>query len=939
MFKPRSWHSRLIVVAVTALLAGCGPSAGGDGGEASLPIEMSSLSGYWSGVLPFGDQIQASVHHEPVLLHIRPGRSGEEVEWVGETIGIALNARGRVELRDDTLHFYNAFSGNAEVVNTPVVSVSGTTLTLTYSGSEFSLTRQQGCAAPGSYLNAPGRAVDAAIGADGSIHIIRAPNSFLTEDTSTGHAFRTAGDCIFDATGLGGYALDLGPDGALRFVARSGQELQYLEATFEDGSWGTSLTETLPSNFGGVFALTQTADGEPIVIAAKGSETHAIWRVEGTWQEESIPAPGGGLDPLVIDVQHDIEGNVYVRQDRANEVARFDGTAWSAWDLPRPEGFNGVPAFDWDSDGNLIAAFNDVGRSLQGVTVFGRYQDDEWSLYEVGMGSPWSLHAFDDGVVEIATMHDPNNLRILSVISVSGDSPELPTRQRLVQPYTTNQPATFYDSIFKWFPVVAFGPEGTVYVSDDEAGYRARPLEVGTAEATVSTTFDFDTTVPARISIPSLNLECTDDCVLELPWNEIYTIEASAEGASVGVTGGGNPVNVMPLSLGTWSAIAWRPYQDYTLPPAGAVFVTTTEDRVGVALGIPSEGIDDLEGSSHMGLELLSNGSMLVVANSPEGTIEIRDQSGQLTAQFDDCTLTTYNPWVSAYGDNALVSVQVNSGCEEVIGAAGNYLVWLDEELEVLQAFNTMGATLVAGTSSGEGLVFTNQYDSSIGRQWVDLEVIDSEGGSDVVELDLATISGKIWAIEDGFVLLEGTTMTAYDLDGTERWSTTANLSLMGGDVYDGDLILVSTVTASVSVAGHSPAREGEELPSLGTWIVSVDTLTGEVNGDILVPNLPTTSGCAAVPLGGGQFLLVEHPEYQTNFTVVEEGNVVESRFYRVDNDGNCFNGCANRPVFSVLGADGSVWSLTAGEQGTTTFDGTSVSLPTGRALLMRWNR
>lgn len=953
---PRPMLSRVALALVATLLVGaCGGDDGAsdDGPGATVALSMENLVGYWAerpGPRPGGSR---SATYEPTVLHIRPGTADEGVPWIGEFVATtASEPYGRAELRGSTLTHLPGLSGDGFDATVEIAEVRENAFTTT-GGVEF--VRQAGCAGPGSYLDAPGQAVDATYGPDGSLHVIVAVNEFLNEDTSTGHLFRPPGDCGFRASGLGGLGVDVAPDGTLRFIALADgrRTLLYIEAEYVGGNYVVSRRDVVTeAPFGETGAITQGPDGEPILLLARGPATRAYREVDGVWTEEAIPAAGrGSLTPAFIGVERDPEGRPIVRQGRGNGGALWNGTAWEAYEeAPLPEGYPVAYATAWTPDGDLVAALTrPIANSERVVAVFAHRTGDEWTLREVGLGQPIGLHVHEDGVVDMVLGLDPPRTRAAAVVSFPLAGGAAPV-QTLVRPATGTQQLLQYDSVFRWYPVAAFGPPGETYVSTNSGGYRTRLAERGDGRPTFDVAFEFEEGTDGTIAFPELGVECSETCVVPLPWNQVVRVEGRSEVGNVRFTGNNdlylNGIRWVQMDTQTWAMVVWHPYTDSTLPAQASVPIAVQQDRVSIAYEIPT-GLEPFEASNPIALERFAGGDLLTVVNHDQGvSIDRRDATtGDVVATFDDCNPAVYEPPVAATAAGAAFVARSGGECGTLFGdAAGAYAVWLDDAMDIAAAepIEPSNAT-VAFTDEGDALLLTDEYDPQEARQWVRMQRIARDGTRTEAELEWLAGRADVWGVAGGIVLRHEEGFSAYDVDGTKRWTLPVSTfhgtgsPVVAADVHDDLLVVGLAVERELTVGGRSRVQ-GDPDPSLAFWIVGVSLRTGVIEHDVYVPNYRTSGRGAVVPLGDGDWGIFEHPDGTASYALVREGETVERRSYTNDPPISCMGGgCPARPVFAVP-ASGGAWTMAPVAGGRVTYDAAEFSASAFRAHLTFWD-
>lgn len=931
-----------VVVALAALMAACGDSDGG-GDDAPLPLRMENLEGYWAGLpLVSTETGSASVSFEPYVLHFRPGSEAEGVEWVAD-IGNPSPLLGWASLEDGTL------SVGADLTNSGVrhewtveeVTANRVVLRGAMGGTDVTLSRQPGCSALGGYVQAIGRVRDAGFGPDGALHIIGNGDQFLNEDLSANHYFRPAGQCAMVSTGYGGEALDVAPDGNVRFVRKDHGSgvLTFLELAWTDGRWTVAREEVVSPGYGGTYELGHRPDGSPLVFAAAGGEVSVFERTATEWTQTVLPTRGGGsLNPLVIDVQYDPDGFPIVRPDRVTEAARWDGSGWVAWEIPRPEDVNGVAGFGWLPDGRQVVTYRGDSTNNVGVIALAvEGADGTWEEYAVGLGQPWTMGIDDEGIVTIAANHDPENTRVMSAIEVDLDAPEAAV-QRLVRAQTNNQSTTQYDSIWKWFPVAAFGPAGASYMGNQSGGYREPASEDGVEAHEMRLAIVFAEGAEALVEIPSLGIECTSDCEAMVPWNSIVSVRVTSEAGKVVCAGGSDRyINAGVTSCSRedlMHVVAWNPYSDPTLAFEGQLVIEVEDHRIMTSIPIPEEGLAETEAGRPFGLDAFPNGDLLVRAGGGQSLVfERRDwATGERLASYSECPLALVaNPTpAGVFEDGAAVVTSAYEDCGPFT-AFQDRIVWFDADLNITRTEEFTRPELYGFTTEGTMVLFELGYDG-MGTEWVDVIAIAPDGARTENELESLRPGDAAWPIPGGVVTRKPWTgapgyddvgddvvapnevgYAAFNTDGSARWlrSIPERMTVMAARTIGTDFILAIATDgqSGVSIDGHSPDRPELNADYPRTWLLGFDVETGAVTVDVAIPYSVNAMGDFA-RVADGVWGLFDHLEGRPVAALGRDGELIELRDFRTGTPPNCWGGgCPARRVFAV-GSGVGAWLL-----------------------------
>lgn len=949
------WNLVAFAAAFVVVAVACGDDAGSDApAERPVAITLANLEGYWAGVPPSLGDGDASRFVMPTSLHVRRALPDEDwAEWVAEVDG----DYGVATLEGTTLRRSNREDAAGISDQLQILEATASTITLT---SGAVLQRQDGCAAPGSFVRAPGLPRDAAIAGDGAVHMLQGED-FLGE-RSRAHLWRRPGDCAFRRDGsLDGMALAATEDGTV-YVVRQPDATRpptLVIATRASGTW-TYAEEVLPVEASGnAYAIAFDATGEPVVFSAAGAAVSATRRLGGSWVVEPTNARGGGLTTPVIRVERDDRGTLYVRNA---EWARFIDGAWEAWAPPaRPGGGQPVPVFTWLSDGSLLGAWSDGPSQTYPATWTGRWDGAAWQdVRVVGMGQPVAMRAEASGLLDIVTVPNTVASRMLTAIEASSQDPTLPARQAYAQVHTGTQPPQMYDSIFLWYPVVAFGPDGSMFVGNRESGVRVRDLERGSAEVLLDVDFAFDADVPGRVEAPALAQSCDANCVISMPWNEVVLVTAASDGGNISLGSSDDPyqqaVGHQRIADGIWAFRVIRTFSDATQANEARVDVEVRDQAVRTAIAIP-EGQAPEAGGSPVALEAFGNGDVLTVVNAATTAIQRRGSDGAVVASADACGIRATEARVVE--DGVAVVGDLAEACGALDGLSGEAIVWLDEALVPTAGVEIERADASVLTGAGELVQLRNQYDSSVPREWTTVDRISASGPAAQTELAMGRLdpnTAMLHGLRDGFLLVqeptgvasydtiggvpfERTVLAAFEPDGTARWHVELPPSAFHVVQVDGGRIFLGLDPTAPGAVGDTVLEAtDEEIQRNATWLLEVNPDDGAVIEQSFLPNRALESGTSLRRAGPGQWVVVTVWQGAKRYDAFVDGALARRWEYLQDGY-NCFGGgCIYRETFMTPASAGGWWVMYYVDPGSVDLEGVEVGGLNGTTVLTRWD-
>lgn len=936
----------MALACLVLVYAGTACGGGPDDPNSPRAKTLDNLAGYWAGVRPLTDSgAYQSSNYEPILLHIRPGKE-DEPQWYAELLqsnGVAEH--GAVELTDGWLLFYADYgTGPSETPSErfQVSQVTGVELDLSSDEGPLNLQRQDGCGAPGTYLPAPGDAKDAAFGPDGTLYTLPGDPTFGIYDGQL-HV-RRAPDCLVKPiAGAFAVAVDAVEADRVRLLdaADVGLPPKLLTLKHDGEGWIFEDEERLPGEaFGQVYRLAHDPSGQPVVIGAKGPATRAWWKKDGAWTNAEIPVSSGSqLSPLYMWVKYDDDGHVYVKSDNWGRLV--DGE-WEEWSPPQDQNGERPLIVDWTDDGDLVGLFTGSSGNAP-ITLLGRWNGTEWTRQFAGFGTPWDVGVHGQQA-DAVIMPYADSSQQMTVGDVSLAEPDSYPTQHYVKVHTGTFSATNYSNAWKYYPVAAFGPSGATFVSNEDGGVRLRAAERGDMGHTTTLNLEFDADVPGEFVVPRTGDSCSEDCAIEIPWNEMVFAFGRSEEGSVSVSGTNdsffNAIKLRELGQSMWMLDASRQFSDETQASESTFGVRVAARAVESAHALPPE-VEEGSGSSAETLDRFPDGRLLVHynANLESGMgLEIRAADGAPVARVSDCALGVASMAATSVG--AVVVAESVSDCPD-IESSGSHVIWFDDTLSPEESTSIERPDASAVMPDGTALTFYERYDSSEGRQWIDVVARSPGGASQTHELDRAQLGDSVWGVEGGFAVRDGTAVAMFSADATELWrhTVTGGVAADGFDVQvaDSRIFVLIDPEPETEFAGQSPDSDYQTLSRDDSWLLEIDRDSGEVTGEMWSPAQIAPPKSSIRRAGSGRWLVVNQRQKQLTLDAYVDGERVVGWTYDNSESYNCMGGgCIYRQTHMVSGDEGRWWVLTSQESGSVDYDGVTVTAShASRAVLL----
>ncbi|MCB9726872.1 MAG: hypothetical protein H6744_15080 [Deltaproteobacteria bacterium] len=594
----RAWGP--VAVAILA----CGAACGGDGGGASdasadvdggggppVPVSAENLEGYW---IADGDAVP---QWRPIFLHFGPASVAVEEAPPGvpvvESSGLeAGNLLGPFLLEDDgrfTMQRRDG-SGFASYAAGRVERLTADTLEIQFTDGRSdreTFRRVEGCGGPGLWFGpSASRVVDAAWGPDGVLHML-AVVAEGAGDLSGYYQWIPPGRCTPYAPPVSilGDSLDVADDGTIRILRVAGPSPSgpgaVTLAVVPRAPWNRTTLDPVITPLTGAQP-TSVLRPATRAVALPGGRTLAMWADGDTlraWTQQPDRSfdyserpllHGSKVSPQFLDVVPDGEGAFVVRGDHAARGLRFDGATWSEWTPATHPELGPATIFTHGPDGAAYAAWarKRAADTLVATVVVGRRRaDGGWDTVEAGLGTPQAIRVVDDGGVHlVASLREDRGP--MAWIHVDGAlTPD--TWREAYTLYDQDRPefVTTHTADESVFPLARLGPAGEVLAGGRSVAWRRPALEGERRFTAFALPVSFEAGTDLTLVLPTMGLECREDCTLDLPPREVLPARVEApDGSSRPLLAG----NVYSVSAGvagpSWGVVTQPPPVDGVEP-------------------------------------------------------------------------------------------------------------------------------------------------------------------------------------------------------------------------------------------------------------------------------------------------------------------------------------------------------------------------------------
>ncbi|MEZ4267622.1 MAG: hypothetical protein R3F39_14685 [Myxococcota bacterium] len=869
---------------VVLLLAACGGEDEGDGqdgggiGGKPVAITAENLDGYW-----ISDSADVPLER-PVFLHFGPANVAAEEARAGvpviETAGVdartslgpfILEADGSFEMQRATQTGFGTYGyGKIEALTKDALEIQfskGRTERMTFR-------RVEGCGGPGLWFGpSDSRVVDAAWGPDGALHMLSVPTAALG-DLSGYYQWISPGRCTpySPPVSIIGDSVDVGAEGTIRIVqvdkASNRRAGGVTLVKIERAPWNrpqlepniTTLTTELSSS--AVRPATRAialSDGRTLALWADGDTLHA-WEEASPGSFEHSERPllhGSKISPQFLDVQPAGDGGFVVRGDRQLRGLKYRDGAWSEWNPASHPELGLATVFAYGPDGLLHAAWarkRAIDTRVATVVVGRRRGDGGWDTVEAGLGTPQAIHVLDDGTIDVIATWEANRAPMAWIRVGKGLQPDSWREAYTLHGQDQPEFVTTYTADESVYPIARFGPDGQVLVGGRSAAWRRPHLEGdGRFEAfELPVTFEGDTAL--TLVLPTLGLECREDCTLNLPPREVIParLEAPAGAARLLLTG--NVLSVSPGPAGpSWALISQPPLV------AGVTPTLQVRGSVQQVLVAPISKADAL--SEMLGSDVDAQGRTWAVW---------RDGDGK-------ATLTRFDAALGALDSRALTGLSVTAAVDTVgatgvlralaAGGAviyvdgypgiGRALVFVDDALAEVEArpLDALGKLALTADGAWEGRPAIGGYIALVHHT---RDASSSPAQTDLIEAPL------VLAVGDGVVVV-GTSPTSaqpvatrFDALGAAGWT----LEVQGGSgpslmwrAAGDDVLLFARYQNQLLLGGTTLKAVSQKTAALVTLSGKSGAVLRQRVGGVGYPELPTALARDA----GGVALLWAH--------------------------------------------------------------------------------
>jgi hypothetical protein len=614
----RRFGARVCVMTLVALaLAACGGEDGGagpDGGGGGKPLAVTveNLGGYW-----IADGADVPLWR-PIFLHFGPGNVATEEALAGvpvvETAGVdartslgpfLLEADGSFQLQRATPTGFGTYSyGTIEALTKDTLEIQ-----FSHGRSErLTFRRVEGCGAPGLWFGpSEFRVVDAAWGPDGALHMLSVDSAELG-DLSGYYHWIPPGRCTpyVPPVSIIGDSIDVGDEGTIRIV-------QVDEASplgpggvtlvkIERAPWNrpqldpTITTLTTALSTAAVRPATRAIalpDGRTLALWADGDTLHA-WEEKSSGSFEHSERPllhGAKISPQFLDVQPDGAGGYVVRGERAPRGVKYRDGVWSEWEPASHPELGLAAVFAYGPEGLLHAAWarkRAVDTRVATVVVGRRRGDGGWDTVEAGLGTPQAIHVLDDGAIDVVATWEDGRAPMAWIRVGEALEPDSWREAYTLHEQDSPEFVTTYTADESVYPLARFGPDGEVLVGGRAASWRRPALEGERRFDGFALPVTFEGETELTLVLPTLGLECREDCTLLLPPREVIPARLEAPEGATRLLLAGNAFSVSPGAAGPSWGLVSQPSTVAGITPSLAVRGSVERVFVGPLAGAGS---------------------------------------------------------------------------------------------------------------------------------------------------------------------------------------------------------------------------------------------------------------------------------------------------------------------------------------------------------------
>lgn len=575
-----------VMMLVALALVACGGEedvSGPDGGGGGEPVAVTvdTLAGYW---IADGADLSSS---RPVFLHFGPVNVEPEERLAGGPVAESAGIDERTSLGPFLLEADGSFElqrmtpkGFGTYARATIVALTKDTLEIQFvQGRTDRLTfrRVEGCGGPGLWFGpSDTRVVDAAWGPDGALHMLGVGSAALG-DLSGYYQWIPPGRCTpyLPPISLVGDSIDVGDEGTIRIVQ--------VDKASPAGHGGVTLVkiERAPWNRPQLDPTITTLSKEPTssavrpatrAIALPDGRTLALWADGDTlhaWEEKSVGSfehserpllHGAKISPQFLDVQPAGDGGFIVRGDRALRGLLYRDGVWSEWSPASHPELGPATVFAYGPGGLLHAAWarkRAVDTRVATVVVGRRRGDGGWDTVEAGLGTPQAMQVLADGTIDVVATWEADRAPMAWIRVGKALKPDSWREAYTLHEQASPEFVTTYTADESVYPLARFGPAGEVLVGGRTVAWRRPALEGDRLLENFELPVSFEGETELTLVLPTLGVECHEDCTLRLPPREVIPARLEAPTGATRLLLAGNAFSVSPGVAGpSWGLVS-----------------------------------------------------------------------------------------------------------------------------------------------------------------------------------------------------------------------------------------------------------------------------------------------------------------------------------------------------------------------------------------------